>query len=205
MTRRHVGFFIAIGLLIWGGIAAYRAHVRYNLFPRNFGVVDEGKIFRAGAQTPAMLKALIERHKIRTVVDLGAYEPGDRDLQQATRTLKALGVQRFEFRLVGDGTGDPNNYVRALNVITDPTKQPVLVHCATGAQRTSACIVFYRHISQRVPLEAAFAESFDFKHDPADNPRLKPYIDRWADAVAQSFRSGQPIPIDQPPPRPAGE
>jgi protein-tyrosine phosphatase len=50
------------------------------------------------------------------------------------------------YRLEGDGTGDLENYVKALNAIVQATKagKPVLVHCASGRQRTGGIVLFYR-------------------------------------------------------------
>jgi protein tyrosine/serine phosphatase len=189
-----IGVAVAALLVAWATVAIYRNQVRYNLWPRNFGIVEEGKIYRAGEQNPGMLRHLVERYKIKTIVDLGAYDSNPRGERQEVLAAKALNVERFEFPLKGDGTGDPNNYVKALHVITDSTKQPVLVHCSTGAQRTGGCIVLYRVATQGKTVEQVYAETLQYKHDPADNPNLRPYLDKWAAEISRSFRSGQTIP-----------
>jgi len=53
------------------------------------------------------------------------------------------GIECVEFLLPSDGTGDPEKYVRALQLMTDPQRQPVLVHCGAGAQRTSTAVILY--------------------------------------------------------------
>lgn len=171
----------------------FRYHVRDDLFARNFGVVEAGQIYRSGRQTPAMMERIVKAHGIKTIIDLGAFEPGSREEASADQTAKALGVARHRFGLFGDGTGDPNEYVAALRLLADPALRPVLVHCAAGAQRTSGCVVLYRHLVQGRPLTEAFPESFEFKHDPRRNPKLRPYLDRWSAAIGTAFKDGTRI------------
>ena len=88
------------------------------------------------------------------------------------------------------GRGNPNAYVEALRIITDPASQPVLVHCAAGAQRTSACIVLYRELVQGWPRERAMPEAYAHDHNPAKNPHLTPYLDANEARIAEAFRAG---------------
>ncbi len=191
---RILGVYLAIALTVWAGVQYYRTFIRYNLGPRNFGVVSEGKVYRSGRQTAGQLQDIVSRYGIKTIVDLGAFAPGSPEDERAARTARALGVDREVFILWGDGTGDPNRYVHALKLITDPARQPVLVHCATGAQRTSVCAIFYRTIVEGKSVDATYGEARDFKHSPRGNPKLKPYVDTWAEAVKKSFQTGQVIP-----------
>jgi protein tyrosine/serine phosphatase len=181
-----IALAITLGVLV--GRNAY-----FNLVPKNLGVVEEGRLYRSGELTTESTKRVVQAHGIRTIVDLGAHDPGTPEEALAQRTAEALGVTRYRFPLFGDGTGDPNEYVRALRVIFDPANQPVLVHCAAGAQRTSMCVVLYRNIAQGVPIDEAYAEALEYRHDPLDNPKLKPMIDTWAGAIADSLRTGDEI------------
>lgn len=175
-----------------------RYHVRDDLWPRNFGVVEAGQIYRSGRQTPAMMERLVREHGIRTIIDLGAFGLDTREEREAQRTAAALGVDRFRFTLQGDGTGDPNEYVAALRLMTDPARRPVLVHCAAGAQRTSGCVVLYRHIVQGKTVDQVFPEAFEFEHDSRRNPKLRPYLDQWTPAIVESFKTGVRIPFEEP-------
>ncbi|MFN7395387.1 MAG: fused DSP-PTPase phosphatase/NAD kinase-like protein [bacterium] len=195
LTRpSRLGPILLVGVLVFLGAWTARYNFRDNLVPRNFGVVDEGVLYRAGRLTPAQTKALVERHKIKTIIDLGAYRAGSTDERNAQRTAEALGVARFTFTLQGDGSGDPNDYAQALRIIAKPEFQPVLVHCAAGAQRTSACVVFYREIVQGRGIEESLPEALRYKHDPAKNPVLEPYIRQWHAAIAKAVREGGSIP-----------
>lgn len=166
------------------------------IVPKNFGVVEPGRLYRAGELTPAATDRVIREHHIRTIVDLGAYDKDPAGERVAERTASALGVERRVFRLEGDGTGNPNAYVEALRIITDPARQPVLVHCSAGSERTGACILLYRTIVQGRTRDEVFHESLEHKHDPSRNTRLRPYLDEWTGAIERAFRSSPDVLID---------
>ncbi len=189
--KHRLGLALAALLCIVAVVAYYRAFIRYEIAPRNFGVVEDGAIYRCGRQTTGSLKAIIEQHKIKTVVDLGAWWPDSREEKQTARTLKGLGVKRVLLPLNGDGTGDPNRYVEALRVLKDSANHPVLVYCAAGAQRTSVCIVLYRHLVQGQSIDEGYAEAARFENTPQDN---RPYVDRYMGAIKQSLDRGTLIP-----------
>ena len=170
-----------------------RYHVRDNVWPRNFGVVQEGVLYRSGRQTEAMMARLVREHGIRTIVDLGNAPRGSAASGHWDQVAAALGVERYAFGLQGDGTGDPNDYVAALKVIRDPAKRPVLVHCAAGAQRTSVCVALHRTIDEGWPLERAMGEALEYRHRPEKNPALRPYVERWQGAIAEALRTGKGI------------
>lgn len=169
-----MGLAAAVGLSLaaW----AYFGWVRPNTIPRNFGVVEAGKVYRSGALTSAATRRVHDEYAIRTIVDLGGYDKDPIGERIAARTADALGVRRYVFNLEGDGTGNPNAYVAALRVMMDPANQPVLVHCSAGAQRTSGCIMLYMDVAHGQPLEATYPDSQNYGHDPGDNPRLLPFV-----------------------------
>jgi protein tyrosine/serine phosphatase len=188
-----IGPILLIAALVFMGAWAARFNLRDNAIPRNFGVVDEGKVYRSGRLTPAATREIVQRHSVKTVIDFGAYQPGSVQERIAQQTAEALGVNRFRFSLHGDGTGDPMQYVYALRLMAKPELQPVLIHCAAGAQRTSACVMFYRDIYQGKPISETYEESFEFKHDDRRNPELRPYVQQWSERIKQAVKTGGEI------------
>lgn len=167
-----------------------------NVFPKRFGTVVEGQIYRSGELTPAATRKVVEAHNIRTIIDFGAHTPGSTDDRRAQATAEALGLTRFVLPLEGDATGDPNRYVDALRIMTDPKAQPVLVHCSAGTQRTGCAIALFRTLEQGWSRDQVMAEAARYDHDPADNPRLTVMLDLYTDDVAAALRDGTPITFD---------
>ncbi|MEM7623076.1 MAG: tyrosine-protein phosphatase [Planctomycetota bacterium] len=169
-----------------------------NLIPKNFGTVVEGSLYRSGELTPTATRLVAERHDIKTIIDLGAHEPGSSEEHRAQATADALGLTRIVFDLEGDATGDPNSYVDTLRLVQDPANQPVLVHCAAGAQRTGCFVMLYRHLIEGVPANDAMSEATNYRHDPSDTPEVPAMFLEYKDAVRARLNdpSLPPIPYD---------
>lgn len=202
-TTHLLGLIAVVATVVGVGMGVDKL-VLPNLFPKRFGVVAAGKIYRSGELTPAALAQVAQRYGLRTIIDLGADPAGSPDDIRAQRTAQALGLTRFRFQLEGDARGNPNNYVQALRVATDPAHQPVLIHCSAGTQRTGCAIALYREIYEHQSREAALAEARQYDHDPRDNPHLRGMLDQFGGAIAEALVNGGQIPTEPalPPPVP---
>ncbi len=180
-------------LLIVGSLFAYRYEFRDRWFPKNFGIVEAGHVYRSAALTPDATRSVFTERKIKTVIDLGGFVAGSDKEREAQQLADQFGVTRYSFPLRGDGTGNPNCYVAALKVLADPANHPVLIHCSAGAQRSSVCTMLYRKVFQDQPFDATYAESFNYGHSPRKNPKLRPYLAEWGEQIEAAFRSGTQI------------
>ena len=187
---------VVIVVIVVGVIYGIK-NTRYQFIARNFGVVEAGEIYRSGRLTPRMFRKVVGENNIKTVLDLGAYVPGSPEDLREQQLAEELGAERYRFYLDGDGTGNPNYYVQALRLMSDPEAQPILIHCAAGAQRTGVIVLLYRHIIQGQDLARAYPESFQYKHKPDEWPLLA-YVAQWNDEIADSLRTGEPIPGFEP-------
>jgi len=160
---------------------------------RNFGVVEEGRIYRSGRLEPEAMRRLIEERGIRTVIDLGSWDRERAKAEEMQRIADEKGVTRYVVRMLGDGRANPNGYVAVLRLLADAKNQPVLVQCAAGSERTSAAIVLYRHVIQGRLIQPSYEESFGYGHDPEDYEWIA-FLADWADEVEQAYRSGGWIP-----------
>ena len=172
-TRNALLIGGGVGLCIWAWVALFQP----NLFPKRFHTVQPGELYRAGKLTPAAVRTVVEERDIRTIVDLGAWTEGSREDRLAQRVADSLGVDRIRLNLHGDATGDPENYVRALKLVTDPTRQPVLLHCGAGTERTGCAIMLYRTIIQGEDADAAYDEAQRIGHSPTRNDKMRPTFD----------------------------
>lgn len=164
-------------------------------WPKRWGVVAEGKIYRSGEPTLRATRRVVEQMGIRTIIDLGAHTPGTWEEESAAALAEELGVTRYRFGLIGDATGDPNDYVLALRIMNDPAHQPVWVHCAAGSERTGCLVAMHRVINDGYGVDAAYAETHQYDHD--DNPYLRPMLEAWLPAVERAYHEGGQIPYDQ--------
>lgn len=201
--RRGFGVIVALlAVLALGGLVWLKA-IKPNLTLDNFGVVTEGAVYRSADLTPAATKLATETYHIKTIIDLGAYDKRPELEKVAQKTADALGIERHVFRLEGDGSGNPNAYVEALRIMTDPSKQPVLVHCSAGAQRTSACVMLYRHIVEGQTFRSVVHEAWEHRHDPGRNRVMLPWLLDWHEQIERAFHTGTWI-EGQPEPMPPG-
>ncbi|MDX2016843.1 MAG: tyrosine-protein phosphatase [Planctomycetota bacterium] len=184
-----VGVLLLLALVV--SLGAWSA--AHHLNPRNFGVVAEGKVYRSAELEPAALARVVRERGIRTIIDFRIDDP-EVVLRREQKTAEALGVERIVLPMEGDGQGNLNNYIQALRIMTDPARQPVLVHCAAGAQRTGCASGLYRIVVEGWTPERAFDEALSFDHDPAKNPHVRRILEVESARIGEAFRSGGTLP-----------
>jgi len=169
---------LSVGALAILGVVGILWHSEYRrLSPaKNFGEVVPGEIYRSGYLNTEALRRVHAQYGIRTIIDLGGSEPNTEKYRHEVSTAGTLGMQRFEFVLPGDGTGDPKIYVKVLKLMADRDNQPILVHCGAGTFRTSTAVILYQNIYQNVPLWEAVQHCRRFGYDPHDNPQHLAYL-----------------------------
>jgi protein tyrosine/serine phosphatase len=103
--------------------------------------VKRGILYRSGQLTSAQLMKAVERHNIRTVINL--QWPGE-ELVEERAVAARLGVDFVNLPMPGDGFGEEWEFREILKILDDPQRRPVLVHCARGTCRTGAAVGIYR-------------------------------------------------------------
>lgn len=189
----------AVALLIW----FYVEQVHEDLFPKRFHTVVEGQIYRSGKLTTAAMTKVVRQHDIRTVVDFGAYPLGSKEDQLQQAIADSLGTVRYRFDLHGDATGNPNAYIHALRLMTDPANHPILVHCGAGTERTGCVVILYRHLVEGVPVAEGYKEASSIGHSGRRNPHLMDVLNTWTDPITEAWTSGGDVPGTEPLPTPA--
>jgi protein-tyrosine phosphatase len=139
---------IVIGLAIW----AWFGGIRYHVIPKNFGVVEQGRIYRSGQISAPLIKKILTKYNIRVIIDLTPREPHNPDKLAEEKAAAELNIKVSRFPMSGNGTGDINDYAAAVAAIANAEKQnlPVLVHCVAGAARTGGVIATYRLLVQKI-------------------------------------------------------
>jgi hypothetical protein len=139
--------FGAIGGLMLGVIAVglWFGLLRDKFVPKRFGTVVAGKVYRSGQISRRLIGGVIDRYHIGTIIDLSGLDVSDPD-------------QQAEVAIASERKG-----------------VPVLVHCSAGAQRTGACVAFYRLLVRGEPAESVYAELPRYGWDPKTDQILIDY------------------------------
>jgi hypothetical protein len=158
--------------------AAYKEFLHYQIFPKRFGIVESGEIYRSGQIHPALIEKVLVDNEIVVVVDLQYWEEKPGILAERD-AVTSLGIDQFRFPLNGDGTGDIESYALAIQRIHQAVDEgkPVLVHCAAGSQRTGGVVAAYRTLVQGQAVDEAIAEMERYEWDPEDDRILLEYLD----------------------------
>ncbi len=172
-------------LLVGGGIWVWQSKIKDRVIPKNFGVVEKGRLYRSGLLSAALVKKVLLKHKIKVIIDLAAGS-GNRDRRSEEQAAAELGIERFTFRLHGDGTGDVNDYAQAIAAIVHAEQEhkPVLVHCNAGLQRTGGVIAVYQLLVKRNAPSFAYREFTRYDRDPWNDTALFEYINRNMEMLA---------------------
>ncbi len=182
-----------IVLLAGGGIWLWKGVLEHHLILKRFGIVEPGKIYRTGQLSAPLIKHFLEKRNIRVIVDLTSDDANDPDQQAEKRAAAELGIEVVKLPLKGNGTGDVNNYARAVAAISlaDKNGRPVLVHCAAGTQRTGGVIAVYRLLVQKKDPGFTLGEMKRYGFNPKRNPALLPYLnDNMTDFAALLKQAG---------------
>jgi protein tyrosine/serine phosphatase len=107
----------------------------------HWDVVKPGILYRSGQLTGPQLTQAVSQYGIRTVVNL---QLPDEELEQERDLARELGIGFVNLPMPGDGFGEEYQFRKVLELIDDPARRPVLVHCARGTCRTGSTVALYR-------------------------------------------------------------
>lgn len=119
---------------------------------RNFRKVDDG-LYR-GAQPNARGYRALAELGVKTIVNLRRFHRTDR-----RDVPEGIDVVDLPMRALVDSDPPSDDEVRRFfDVVLDPARRPVFVHCAHGKDRTGTMCALYRIEVDGWTPEAAFAE-----------------------------------------------
>ncbi len=187
---RNAGIAIgSIALLVIAGLVVWNNGLRDRLLPKNFGVVEPGKLYRSGQISHWQIEQALKDNGIKVIVALSGHGGKQADLDAELKASSELGIDREVFPLGGDGTGQIEQYAKAIALIDASKKQgkPVLVHCIAGAQRTGGVIATYEMLVEHKPPSEAFVQMREYGHDPTANPHLLEFLNSHMAELAQKL------------------
>jgi len=196
------GMVIVLIAAISGGAVWWWAENRHRFFPKRWGEVVPGTVYRSGQLHRDLVEDTLREHGIDVIISLRPCEMENPDHLAEREVAGRLNIELIELDLAGDGTGDLEHFVKAVEAMHQArqSNEQVLVHCAAGAYRTGGAVAFYRLLVEEVPPESIRGELGDYGW--RDKERLIPYLnDHMADMARRLKEQGiieqvpQPVPV----------
>lgn len=169
-TAAALGVALTLLLLLAGLAWARRVY--------HFRSVAPGKLYRSGTLTRAELERVLARTGIRTIVNLRSEAEYALGSWYADEVAFAAthGVELVAIPLRPDSPPTPEQVAQFLAVVTDPARQPVLVHCEVGAIRTGAMVAAYQVLVEGKDCQWALQEMPLFGHHLSKRPAIRDFI-----------------------------
>jgi protein tyrosine phosphatase (PTP) superfamily phosphohydrolase (DUF442 family) len=192
------------GFVIWWWQAGQDA-----LVPKNFGVVESGRIYRSGQIDAFVIEHTLDQYDIELIIDLAEDRPDQPDPAAEREVVARLGIEKIDvFGLDGSGLGDIARYVDALRALlaARDAESTVLVHCSAGSQRTGGLFAYYRLLMQGWDRAAVWDEYMRYRWRRPQTMRLPDYINAHMRHVAEALVADgridavpDPLPVFGPP------
>lgn len=151
---------VALALLAVACAGAGCARTLYN-----FGTVEPALLYRSQQPSPLLLRWLVWRHGIRSIVNLRGETEGFESAFAARR-----GLRLFVLDLSASRPPTRADVERFLAIVSDPGNAPLLVHCRAGVDRTGYMLALYRTRLQGWSTERALREMNAFLQLEPLNP-----------------------------------
>lgn len=190
--NRQIILFLGI---VSGAICLYEGVIEPYILPRiiakNWGVVEEGKVYRSGQLSSALVEKVLKKYGIGTIIALNCPDNPTADQLAEARAAERLGIERLELPLRGDGSGDIQNYVDGIVALVNARCEgkPVLVHCAAGVMRTGGLIAYYRLLVKKDEREEILQELERYGCHEKRQARLLPYLNRNMQTLAEALHA----------------
>jgi protein tyrosine/serine phosphatase len=123
---------------------------------RRFAAVREGVLYRSQLLDAETLRGKVERHGIRTIVNLTHQQEADMRVAEETGA-------RYVW-LHSEQVPRPEITRAFLAILDDPANHPVLVHCQHGSGRTGVMAALFRMEYEGWSAEDAIREARLYSH-----------------------------------------
>jgi protein tyrosine phosphatase (PTP) superfamily phosphohydrolase (DUF442 family) len=163
-TRRVL---VAAALLVLVGGSAF---VVWRLFIEtyHFAVVQENVLYRDGNRGLREFRTALRHARPKTVVclvsDFELADPGVPQFQEEVDLLEREGIAFEHIPIDSGGWPSDADVKRFLAILADPSRHPVLVHCAQGVRRTGMMVAAYQEAMLGYRDEEAKAAALAFGH-----------------------------------------
>jgi len=181
--RRMIGVVGAVLLIAAAGWAI--KVFRYRFIPRHLYIVEPGGLYRGGQQAPTVLRGIIQKYRIRTIVNLDdkvrRYETTNEehpDLHYAEEKAIAreLSLRYYGFLWKGSGIGPYEEYDAVADILATTSSRPIFFHCAAGEKRANAALAAYWIRHRGYTLEQVIEGLIPYGLHPQRKPDLLTHL-----------------------------
>ena len=176
MSQKRRGFGLLIIALVALGVVGGTVAFHFATRIYHFEAGEEGVLYRSGLLEPAELERAIEAYGIRTVVSLIDLGSEREAVAEEARIVEARGLRFVELAMEVETPPTPAQLATWLDLLADPERHPVLVHCKHGVVRTGMLVAAYQIEAGATDNEAVLRALPMFGHD-LDAPYRKPMRD----------------------------
>lgn len=161
----------AIGFLVW----------RQWFETYHFAVVQPGVLYRDGNRGPREFATMVRKCHPKTIVGLiDDQEIADAEKPEFKAEIEfarqqGIAIERIPIPLGGWPTTE--DVRRFLEIVTDPSHQPVIVHCAQGVRRTGMMAAAYQESVLGYDSAKAKAAILRFGHSQRSIGDVERFID----------------------------
>ncbi len=154
--------FVLSALL--GGPAVYGF---YRWEVGNFHVVSPEQVYRSRQLDGLELASVARRYGIKSILNLRGRNQGDRWYRDEAATSERFGMRLFDYPISAHRELTSAQAADIIQILREAPK-PLLIHCKSGADRTSLVSALYLYDIEEAPaVEAARQLSLYYGHLPA--------------------------------------
>ncbi len=186
-SRSWIGL-VAVVVLVGGGLWLWRQFFG----GYHYRAVAQEILYRDGMRDPREFLRACRRGKIKTVVSL--IEPGEyatEPLGREEELCRQASVALVRLPIALGGWPTDESLRQFVNMLDDPGKRPVLVHCAQGVRRTGMMVAAWQLSSGGLTVQQTKAAMATFGHSRRTVGDIERFIDHY-DPVARRMTEQLP-------------
>ncbi len=164
--RRLRAALTILALAVFGVVGSYAAYCGVIIVEGNFRAVQPGVLYRSAQLGPGELELFARGYGIRSVLNLRGANPGRSWYDGEIAAAHDLGIVHYDYGLSAKRVVTPRQIVQILAIVRGAPK-PLLIHCASGADRSGLVAALYDYaIRGESAAEADRQLSLAYGHFP---------------------------------------